>query len=1151
MLRVRKDDGTIESFDVTKVIESIRKETGCSGKIIEEIVDDVHSTLKVLKLDPVTGPLIREFVNIKFLEHGMGDCRRKYTRVGMPVYDARKTDLGMGKGDNANLGNSPETVHKRKADQLSKEEALLLLPQHLSEAHLNGYIHIHDLEYITSRRFCADWDARFPLYYGFVGDGEGIHTSVAGPAMRPEVAVLHMVKLLCSGQTQKSIFPDEKILIYDDNGMKSVYISDIVDPYYNTLSDLSLDTVIPVSTNLMAYAFTNDNCIKPQKITGVFRHYVKENTSELITYSGRRVKLTEDHSVFILKNGMIQTIKTTDIQEGDYVVVPVHIDDKYRVCSDHLNVEQLLKYSHIKLYNDNDVLHIERGKSKVNNIIPVNEEFARILGYYIAEGWVSSNGGIEFAFGAEKKSDCVTDLINCAKEIFGDDLSITVTPKKSVLHVRLGSVILSELFSTGLGIGTGSHEKQIPQIILNASNEIKKHFLGSYFCDGHARRREISFKTVSKHIANDICYILLQIGINAHIYYDDTIVKHKINGRMVISGPHYKITISGKDIELLRKYIPDARNGLFPPTNLSVTRPPKSIPIKESGLLDLVKLANKPQSGIYVNVYIKKHISKSHAIKVIESLKNDLAYDTWKQCHDIICGDLGYEPVKCINKLDYSGYVYDIEVNNSHNFIGGLGGICLHNSGGQGLYNFLTFISPYFKNCDYERIKQNIQMFIYEMTQNLVARGSQICFSSVQLSPSVPRMWYDKPAVYKGKIGPETYGEFERENRLLFKAFMEVMIDGDYSGKPFYFPKPEIAFEPEYIEKMEHEDIHGINGEYPSIRDLYLLAFNLAAKFGTPYFDNMIPPYRGAGKGISCVQCCSYNFSSGPDADPEFEDKLLFKDGKHFTMGSNQVITINMPRLAFESDKNYNKLIDLCKKYIDLSVEIFKVKLEWINECCANKMYPFATQKRIDPINGKQSPPLLDYNDYANTLGIVGINEVCEIMLDKPIYEDTESQLFALKLCNELNKYVGNISKLHKIKLALSRTPAETTAQRFAVLDLLNYGDAHKYVKGDVKEAIRKYGETGSRDLPIYYTNGTHCPVDAPISLPEKIRIEQAFFPILDGGNICHIWLGEAYPDPRGLMDMTLKICKSTNLGYFAFTRDFTVCNNGYRTYTG
>jgi ribonucleoside-triphosphate reductase len=378
---------------------------------------------------------------------------------------------------------------------------------------------------------------------------------------------------------------------------------------------------------------------------------------------------------------------------------------------------------------------------------------------------------------------------------------------------------------------------------------------------------------------------------------------------------------------------------------------------------------------------------------------------------------------------------------------------------------------------------------------------------------------------------------------------MEVMIEGDASHKPFYFPKPEIAVEPEFIALMEREDIDPNPPQYPSIRELYLLAFKLAAKFGTPYFDNMIPQYRGAGKGISCVQCCSYNFSSGPDADPDFDNKLYFKDGKHFTMGSNQVITLNMPRYAFESGGDYDELIRISKQYIDLALEVFEIKLGWVNECDKNGMYPFATQRHKDPNTKRLSPPLLDYSDYANTLGIIGINEVCEIMLGKTIYEDKAATLFAMRLCNDLNKYCNELSKEKGVKLALSRTPAETTAQRFAVLDLLSYGDAHKHVKGSVREAIRIYADTGSRDLPIYYTNGTHCPVDADISLIDKIKIEQGFFPLLSGGNICNLYLGEKEPDPKGLMDFTLNICKTTNLGYFAFTKEITVCNDGYTEY--
>jgi ribonucleoside-triphosphate reductase len=55
------------------------------------------------------------------------------------------------------------------------------------------------------------------------------------------------------------------------------------------------------------------------------------------------------------------------------------------------------------------------------------------------------------------------------------------------------------------------------------------------------------------------------------------------------------------------------------------------------------------------------------------------------------------------------------------------------------------------------------------------------------------------------------------------------------------------------------------------------------------------------------------------------------------------------------------------------------------------------------------------------------------------------------------------------------------------------------------------------------------------------MAIEHVFFPIVDGGNIFHIWLGESRPDPRGLMDMAMQLCKNTQIGYFAFTRDLTV----------
>jgi ribonucleoside-triphosphate reductase len=142
----------------------------------------------------------------------------------------------------------------------------------------------------------------------------------------------------------------------------------------------------------------------------------------------------------------------------------------------------------------------------------------------------------------------------------------------------------------------------------------------------------------------------------------------------------------------------------------------------------------------------------------------------------------------------------------------------------------------------------------------------------------------------------------------------------------------------------------------------------------------------------------------------------------------------------------------------------------------------------------------------------------------------------------EMELYAKELSRKNNMTIALARTPAETTGQRFAVADLLDrrYHDSAKAViKGDLEEGLAQLGK--SRDLPIYYTNGTHVAPGANIPLTRRMEIEHVFFPIVDGGNIFHIWLGEARPDPRGLMDMAMKLCRTTQIGYFAFTRDITV----------
>lgn len=519
-------------------------------------------------------------------------------------------------------------------------------------------------------------------------------------------------------------------------------------------------------------------------------------------------------------------------------------------------------------------------------------------------------------------------------------------------------------------------------------------------------------------------------------------------------------------------------------------------------------------------------------------------------------------------------------------------------SGGQGFQNWNLFIAPFLEGLDYKEIKQLMQMFIYEMGQMIVARGCQAVFSSVQLVPGVPLAWRDVEVVYKGQVSTRTYKEFEREVRLSFKAFMEIMIEGDSWGKPFNFPKPEISIMKEFLEGdwdkplIVHDDVAADLLLYyitedsgvvpskdtveeikeacsrvlaPSYKDLYRLAFRAAAKNGTPYFDNHIPEYRQAEGGMSCYQCCAFLMKSDSKCDINYHRKLHFIDGMHFDdMGACQVVSINLPRAAHYAASKCEKIDETClpvamaflKCVMDDAVEVFKIKRSFIEKA----PLPFARQTPADPDEpNKIAPPLINIDNLGYVIGVVGLNEMVQVITGKQMHESVKAQAIAYEIMRELEEYVEYLGKIHGMKIALSRTPAETTAQRFAVCDLRHpeyHESALAVVKGDINTALIEM-TPDQKDLPVYYSNGTHFYVGAtnernqPVSILDRMNFEAGFFPIVDGGNIFHIFLGEKAPDPEALMEFALNMAKTTDIGYFTFTRDMTICKCCHRVTPG
>ena len=453
-------------------------------------------------------------------------------------------------------------------------------------------------------------------------------------------------------------------------------------------------------------------------------------------------------------------------------------------------------------------------------------------------------------------------------------------------------------------------------------------------------------------------------------------------------------------------------------------------------------------------------------------------------------------------------------------------------AGGEGFYNFLVFLAPYMKGLSYEKARQLMQMMFFEYTQAYVARGGQLVFSNIQVQPGVPELWRKVPVVVRGRVGPDVYGDYEDEVRLMFRALYDIALQGDHWGKPFNFPKLENTLSPEFFR--------------PEYDDSWLDVHKVVAKFGIPYFDNLMPPYRGYGKGVSCYQCCAYCFVETPEDSPDFEDKLYFNNGKHFTMGSWQVVSLNLPRVAYRANGDDDKLFEESRRLMDSAVEVFRTKKKWMDLVIKNNRVPFATQRPLDPRTGEKGTQAVDFNELTFTIGLVGGNEMAQWHTGNQLHEDPEAVRILVKLILEMQKHKGVLEEKTGLRLALARTPAESTAQRFAIADLLTDGfrnQARKLAKGDVEEA-RALLADGAKDVPVYYSNGTHVNVGARVGLLERMNIEQKFFPLLNGGNMFHVWLEDGSPDLEALYKLTKRIATKSHVGYYAYTKDLTICNN-------
>ena len=198
--KVLHSDGSLEPFKPRFIEEQLLRETDISEEEARKIKIRVSEKVKKMDIDEVSTAILRAEVSAQLTNRGLFEAEEDSRKLGMSVKEYE--DLtNNGCKDNANIDYSPEMIAKYAYDSIAKEYALLKMPKECAEAHINGFVHHHDLEYATNRPNCFNADLRFYAKNGLKIDGKGLMGSVAKPAKTLEVLLNHLLQAWMAGAT--------------------------------------------------------------------------------------------------------------------------------------------------------------------------------------------------------------------------------------------------------------------------------------------------------------------------------------------------------------------------------------------------------------------------------------------------------------------------------------------------------------------------------------------------------------------------------------------------------------------------------------------------------------------------------------------------------------------------------------------------------------------------------------------------------------------------------------------------------------------------------------------------------------------------------------------------------------------------------------
>ncbi|MBU1204133.1 MAG: AAA family ATPase [Nanoarchaeota archaeon] len=494
----------------------------------------------------------------------------------------------------------------------------------------------------------------------------------------------------------QSLTGDEKVLINENRLFKRIPIKEI-----------SLE-----GKQVQAVCFDEGGKVILKEIKELIKHKPRSKIFEVTTRSGRKIKVTEDHSLFTIGEKGITDVKTSELKENkSFIAVPNKIplnpnpvteidlteclkNEDYGICV--RNVQNDLKSAKKKLgikrmafilgvrekyaydiisknvgvrfskfsklmeeagikYNK-DFLQIHTKSGTFPHLINFSEDFWTFLGLWVAEGSYMKNG---VRLSIHRKEEKIFSEL--CKKLFGH-ITVYRKPNSQGSDIIISSLILKKVMEDVLGFNSGATKKVIPQIVYNLNRECLAAFLRGYFSgDGSINTKTpapmIEVSTESPNLADDIMFLLLQFGIVAKVY----LRKNRSQKRICFAD--YDNLEKFKEIGFLDS---NKNQIIYSYTSTQKFSRRDQLPI--TGVVKQIIESIPRLRNCWKN-------SKSIGKNVLQQVPDPLL-------QSLIGGDIYWDKIISIKEMNLgeTDYVYDISVPGAENFISGFGGIYAHNS---------------------------------------------------------------------------------------------------------------------------------------------------------------------------------------------------------------------------------------------------------------------------------------------------------------------------------------------------------------------------------------------------------------------------------------------------------------------------------------